>query len=1607
MSKTYAKINRNKLDSKYQEVYDEFVQETDNFKNEDALLVYEDELEEFYKKVESTFPDALKEETIEKPEKKKVINWRTEVKDLQKKRGLSYEDALELYQKRKDAIEARKEGFEKMIEKLVESGLYSTSELSTAGIDPRTYKPTSKDKRDRDLKKDSKQDAVTDAEEIATTGRRFKRRSPSFGKAGGAKLPFYYEYRMNRRDKDEKVMLALGGALPLHAIAMYAEEEFLEKRGYEIDGEYVFEHNNEIIEVVQGSKGKSIGLTYFIDGNSDVLDIISKDLLEKISEAFDDGEKVHLYTNAKVSKETPKNITVHKITKFAKGGEVPNASGMFHLPLELVVYVPSTQDVDKVVTVDEMNKRIEEVKTYLAELFGGYTSSEKLGGYMATSKKLVNEQIVQVVSFATKEAYEENKNDLVKKISEWAKEWGQEAIGLEFEGDLYYVPQQFAEGGDIKGYKPSNSDKTESSYKRRKPIVKKMVRTHMNSEVFSFGSGGMAMDIPMREWLELNPDTSSVESLRVYDTLHDDYGNINDLSNVDSETKTVDIQVHSRKKIKSSINDLIVLNKVMYAKGGVVDSWWTTKVNPNESNSEYDNLEPINWDVDMFSNYCLDQSNSKGELVNKDLIKLIGLPKSKLTTDYLKENGSGFNNDIEFKKYGTAKSAYYDIFKELKSDYIAKSSKSKTDFISDRESGIKHFSFEELKEIEKSANFYTEEGRWSPKPTVSKFSKDIEEYTSILDDLVNKRITPSKVIGKGHKTQYARGIAFKWLHKQIAVAKKAIEILNSKTPQKSDEPKDEKLHKEIVSTIASKTGVRESAISSFAASNNLSTNELSKIAIGLGTKKLSPSDVSTAVSGNTDNKYAKKVISFAKSNKALEPTVLNTPKGVVKKLMSVHLLLLRKMGSQDREVIASKELQREYASLMLVEAIKAGAKPNSLTESDFNTLNYARYSLLLQFLLFNGFFNEKTTIEYQLEFKKSSVKGSDGLVTPSSITPPKVHSKYIVKNEITSIEVLNDDYQILRYDSSSILNGVNLFERGGSILEKKADYYTVAEILIVRDKHGNAVKHKNGYWILKNAKPINIAPTDSAVRSFYSKYKSSVSPSNLETWKDKLLKDKYLLKGLLTGSKSPDLVEKGYSKMEAIEWICTSIQALTKVIKETPESKKTYQLGDKYSSDFDYDGMLEYGEKITSKTSVKDLELYRVSLEDVNYHPLARLIGELIEAKEEKKGVLQKLNAFKKALKDELSEDVEEFRYGGALTDGDEITFIALDGEPRKGTIVSRIDKDFEVSTSKGVSLVGREDILSKSEPKQRSKFLGFFEKGGEVGENDKNKYFSIHNIQALVDKAAQSIVLANIDNTPEKIKLAREYYPEDSYYFEYHNYKKDMRVMFEKGGNLFDLSKFQSATDKAKKEIEFLIKQGYDIENYSTDERDVVFGEDTNHIIATQGYKRSKNTKIEFAIAYLWEDENSGELVIDKKLIDWLEDGFLNHKLTVYTNAGVDLRSNTKGKYKNIIFKKIPLTYAKGGSVGSKNNGIRNYEGVLIGMLGTPVRYKDELYEITSKGTEVGITRSGQGAWASSQIYIPAWKIEKGELTKNNEEVWIPTYTQYYESEWFKDQLK
>jgi hypothetical protein len=165
--------------------------------------------------------------------------------------------------------------------------------------------------------------------------------------------------------------------------------------------------------------------------------------------------------------------------KYKDGGQVPQSSKMFQLPLELVVYVPSTKDVDKTISKKEMNDRVHEVKEYLGVNFGGYSSSAVDGGYVANEGNLVNEKVVKVVAFARREDYQKKKEQLIKKLSTWSRDWGQEAIGFEFEGDLYYVPEKLEDGGSVSGWQEDgwNTDDSQDpiriGYQKGKAAAKK------------------------------------------------------------------------------------------------------------------------------------------------------------------------------------------------------------------------------------------------------------------------------------------------------------------------------------------------------------------------------------------------------------------------------------------------------------------------------------------------------------------------------------------------------------------------------------------------------------------------------------------------------------------------------------------------------------------------------------------------------------------------------------------------------------------------------------------------------------------------------------------------------------------------------------------------------------------------------------------------------------------------------------------------------------------------------------------------------------------------------------------------------------------------------
>ena len=157
-----------------------------------------------------------------------------------------------------------------------------------------------------------------------------------------------------------------------------------------------------------------------------------------------DGKKY----NGKVEKTNPLKLRTDptstvvlgnhliKNIDYAKGGEL---SGEFKFDKNFVIYVPSTSNVGDTISKAELDKRVDEVERFVANKFGGYTETETDGGYKSTSGKIIEEDIVKVSVFAKSNDWKKNEKSVISKVRRWAKKWGQEAIGFEYEGDLYYV----------------------------------------------------------------------------------------------------------------------------------------------------------------------------------------------------------------------------------------------------------------------------------------------------------------------------------------------------------------------------------------------------------------------------------------------------------------------------------------------------------------------------------------------------------------------------------------------------------------------------------------------------------------------------------------------------------------------------------------------------------------------------------------------------------------------------------------------------------------------------------------------------------------------------------------------------------------------------------------------------------------------------------------------------------------------------------------------------------------------------------------------------------------------------------------------------------------
>jgi hypothetical protein len=87
----------------------------------------------------------------------------------------------------------------------------------------------------------------------------------------------------------------------------------------------------------------------------------------------------------------------------------------------------------------------------------------------------------------------------------------------------------------------------------------------------------------------------------------------------------------------------------------------------------------------------------------------------------------------------------------------------------------------DMNEVEKSAIFYTDETRWSTKPTIAKFEKELAENKELLNKLERKEISPAKIVGGGYRSSaIARKLAFKYLKEKVLISERAIEILKER-----------------------------------------------------------------------------------------------------------------------------------------------------------------------------------------------------------------------------------------------------------------------------------------------------------------------------------------------------------------------------------------------------------------------------------------------------------------------------------------------------------------------------------------------------------------------------------------------------------------------------------------------------------------------------------------------------------------------------------------------------------------------------------------------------------------------------------------------------------
>lgn len=121
--------------------------------------------------------------------------------------------------------------------------------------------------------------------------------------------------------------------------------------------------------------------------------------------------------------------------KDIRGQTFPKGRG---LNVHIVIYVPSTKNVNQKISENQFKGRIRQTAKFLSSAFGGTTRVRGIGTWL-NKKTLVQERIAKVETFTNVRDYKKVQGKIKKWLRKRKKQWRQKALSYEFEEALFFV----------------------------------------------------------------------------------------------------------------------------------------------------------------------------------------------------------------------------------------------------------------------------------------------------------------------------------------------------------------------------------------------------------------------------------------------------------------------------------------------------------------------------------------------------------------------------------------------------------------------------------------------------------------------------------------------------------------------------------------------------------------------------------------------------------------------------------------------------------------------------------------------------------------------------------------------------------------------------------------------------------------------------------------------------------------------------------------------------------------------------------------------------------------------------------------------------------------